>query len=114
VTGQPILLSVSQAYTLRLAPNVWESNGEVADPRNVYTPQFQLVTPGAGFGTWVAGAWEAFAPPGGPYAATVIVGAGQPAGVNPGEAGTYQAWVRFLGSADSPAFQVGTVVLSAP
>ena len=108
-------LSLSQPSVLRLPGITYLLNGQYVDPRPLVTIQFQLVAPTATtFGTWVNGTWESNAPVSGPYAATILVGASQPAGVNPGTAGTYQMFARFETSSETPAWPVGVVTFTTP
>lgn len=102
----PLRVSVSQPSVLRWTGVTYTLNGAPADPRSLFVPQFQLLVPGAtAFASqWAAGSWETnpVAPSSGPFAATVTIGPGQPAAVNPGAVGIYQLVVRYLGSAESP------------
>lgn len=112
----PLRLSLSQPYTLRWSGIRYNDDGGLADPRNVFTPQFQLVTPGAAsFGTWEAGTWDGDAPPTGPFAARVTIGPGAPSPINPGVAGTYVMMGRLWQPAgETPTFTVRTIILETP
>ena len=116
--SQPLRLSVSLDYTLRWPEIEKILDGELVDPRSLYTVRFQLLAAKAGlsFGAWTNGAWETNAPAAGPYAATFTIGPGQPAPLNPGLVGTYFVWGQLvaLDLTEDPAFQVGTVILSTP
>lgn len=112
--------SVSEATPLRLANVRLNFDGDPTfDPRLAWTPQFQLLPVDdlpTEFGAWTDGEWEDNAPPTGPYGATIVLGAAQPAPVNPGEVGVYWVYVRWnpTSGGASPAFSVGTVQFTAP
>lgn len=108
-------LSLSQVYVQRWLGIVYNLNGQQTDPRALFTPQFQLVVPGAdAFVTWAPGTWDALTPADGPYAARISIGPGQPSEVNPGVAGTYVVWGRLYAAGETPSYPIGTVILSAP
>jgi hypothetical protein len=110
-------LSLSQAYTLRWSPITYNPSGSNADPRALFIPQFQLVAPDAtSFGTsWTNGTWDSDVPGGGPFGATITVGAGQPVPVNPGKAGTYMMVGRlYQAVGETPTFNIRAVILEAP
>jgi hypothetical protein len=89
-------VSLSGSYIFRWYGVSYVNDGQQADPRQFYAPFFQLVAPDSDtFGTWQAGAWEAFANPTGPYAARVVIGAGQPVQLNPGVEGNFDLWVQL-------------------
>lgn len=114
---QPLELSVSTATELRWPGLSKIIDGALADIRSLYTVRFQLLVPGAtAFGSWTNGSWETNAPPEGPYAATITVGAGQPAPVNPGVAALFVMWGQFvaLDGSEDPPFRTGPVKFNLP
>ena len=119
MTGGPIEVSLSKSRDLRLPGIEYNRDGLQTDPRTLFVPQFQLLAVGADtFGTWADGEWENYAPPGGPYAARITIGPGNPGPVNPGVAGTYRLWVMYFQTGasgiETPAGPCGVVKLAAP
>jgi hypothetical protein len=116
--SEPLNLSLSKSYALRLAGIQWRGpEGSLDDPRETFTPQFQLLPVGsAAFGDWATGTWETdTVSTEGPFAAQIVLGVGQAAPVNPAEAGVYRLWVQYYeASGETPAFPVGIVNLAAP
>jgi hypothetical protein len=113
-------LSVSQPYALRV-PSITYLDPAlgITDPRPLFTPQFQLLSPEATTfnAIWAPGLWDTRVPPSGPYAVSILVGPGQPAPVNPGKPGAYvvkmKMWQGFA-TGETPVFNVGTVILETP
>lgn len=109
ITQSPLRLSLSQSYVLRVGGITWNDAGTLSDPRQLFIPEFQLLSPDATTfaTTWADGTWDTApsAPTEGPFAVTVAVGSGQPSAVNPGVAGTYYLWIRFAGTT-TPAFRM--------
>lgn len=114
----PLRLSLSQSYVLRLEGITYKLEGVLIDPRPLFAVQFQVVsvdTATDSFDTWIAGLWETNPPGGGgPYAATIKVGAGQPAQVNPAAAGRYTLYVRYFAASETPAFPAAPIEFTVP
>lgn len=115
--AQPLQLAVGSTYELRWPLIRWLDDGFLADPRQSYTVGFQMLEATiAELGdSWAAGGWEANSPGGnigGPYAALVTVGAGEPDEVNPAAAGTYLIYGQFTSSGLSAVFLAGAAVLA--
>jgi hypothetical protein len=94
----PLHRSLSGGYVEVWDDITYTPGGTATDPRSIFTPQFQLLPPDAdAFGPWADGTWESTAPSGGPYAADIGIGAGQPPPVDPGMAGAYILWGQLEG-----------------
>lgn len=112
-TVKPLRVSLSQPYVLRWAGVTYTLNGVQSDPRPLFVVQYQLLLPDVTtFATWATGAWETNPAAGssGPFAASLPIGPGQPPEANPGAAGLYRLWLRYLGGSESPAFAANRMI----
>ena len=108
-------VSFSGSYVLRADDITYVQEGVQTDPRDLYTPNFQLLPVGTTpFGSWFAGDWETNAPTGGPYACFVEAGFGQNAAVNPGAVGRYRLWVQMVGTSVDPIYPLYVVLIESP
>jgi hypothetical protein len=115
--SQVIVMSLSNPTELRWMGITYNANGVPADPRQIFTPQMQLVVPGSEefAATWCTGTWDQASPAVGPYSCRFLVGPGATPSVNPGAVGVYSVVGRlYQASGETPASKIGTVSIEAP